>query len=140
MGRDFVDLKDGDTLEPFHINQIYKELRRWRKIKGSGRITIDGATDGESVPVINAALSPQMYFGVANGDITARSGSTAGSGTVTIKQLNGNSIQTAQITDLKVKNPSDTTMTSGNGIDDGQYVKVWKDGFGDWIVEPMECS
>jgi hypothetical protein len=140
MGRDFVDLKDGDTLEPYHLNQIYKELRRWRKLGGSGRVTVDGAQDGESVPTINVALSPQMYVGVANGVITARSGTTAGSGTVTIKQINGNSIQTAQITNLAVKNPSSTTMTSGDGIDSGQYVKVWKDAFGDWIVEPMECS
>jgi hypothetical protein len=140
MGRDFVDLKDGDTLEPFHINQIYKELRRWRKLKGSQRVQIVGANDGDSVPQIVVVINPMMYVGVANGDIPARSGTTVGEGIVTIKQFDGTTIEDAQTNDIDVKNPSDTTMTSGNGIDDGQYVKVWRDYFGDWIVEPMECS
>ena len=39
---DFPELKDGDQLEPWMLNVIYDELRRWRKLKGSGVVDVEG--------------------------------------------------------------------------------------------------
>ena len=140
MGRDFVDLKDGDRLEPYHINIIYKELRRWRKLRGASRVVIRGVADGESIPEIDIAFPPSGFVGVANGVISARSGTTAGTGVVTIKQLDGNTITDSQVSNVTVYNASSTTMTSGNGIASGQYVWVQRDAFGALWVSPLECD
>lgn len=140
MGRDFVDLKDGDVLEPYHINQIYKELRRLRKLKGSARVIVRGMQDGESVPEIDIALPPSGFIGVANGAIAPRVNSTVGSGSVIIKQISGNSLTNAQVSEVTAYNVSANTMTSGNGITNGAYVWVQRDAFGAMVVSPFECD
>lgn len=141
MARDFVDLNPGETLEPYHINMIYAELRRWRKIRGGTGVRLSGTTDQDSVPEISVLFPKVGFVGVANGDITARVGSTPGTGTVTVKQLDtDDELIDAQVTDIEVYNASVNTMTSGQGIDDGQYVWVQRDGFGRWWVAPLECS
>jgi hypothetical protein len=133
MGRDFVDLKDGDRLEPFHINIVYKELRRWRKLKGSQRVQIVGASDGDSIPQIVVVSHPLGHIGVASGTITARVNSTIGTGVVEIKQVSGNSLETAQTSNLTVFNVDSVSIASG------KYVWAQRDAFGDWYVSPLEC-
>lgn len=140
MGRDFAELKAGDRLEPYHLNQVYRELKRWRKLRGSARVILRGVADGESIPEIDIAFPPLGFVGVANGNITKRSGTTPGTGTVTIKQYDGSVLVDAQVSDLTVYNASSTGMTSGNGIDSGQYVWVQRDAFGTLWVSPLECS
>ncbi len=140
MARDFVDVKDGDRLEPFHINQIYKELRRLRKLRGSVHVQVDGMQDPDGVPQISVVFPPGGWLAVANGTITASVGNTVGTGTVTILQLNGNSVQAAQVNNLTVKNPTRDVGTVPGEISDGKRVWVQKDGFGDFWVAPLECE
>lgn len=52
MSRDFEDIKDGTVLEPFHLNVIYRELRRLRRMQATPPLTIQGMDSGESSPVI----------------------------------------------------------------------------------------
>lgn len=143
MGRDFDDLKDGSRLEPIHINLIYKELRRWRKLRITPPGVIQGAADGEGIPEI--VLYPQQtrYLGVANGTITARVNTTVGVGFVTVKKLDANSstIETAQVGDLTVYNASNSLAVANTttSINSGVYVWVERDPFGTWWVGPLEC-
>jgi hypothetical protein len=81
---------------------------------------------------------------VANGSIPARSGSAAGIGSVytvsgapaydSSNNLTGVTLSTGSV-GISVYNPSSTTMSSGNGIDSGQYCWV-QNG----MVIPLECA
>lgn len=63
MAHDFPYLKSGDELHPYHINEIYKELRRWRWATGDGGVIVDGAN--------SATVSPVFRLGsVSRGDST----------------------------------------------------------------------
>jgi hypothetical protein len=68
MARQFDDLKDGDTLEPYHINIIYRELRRLRKLKASPPLVLTGM-QGDDGPNLSSLDQPPMMIQLtANGD------------------------------------------------------------------------
>lgn len=72
MARDFVDLRDGDTLEPYHINICYRELRRWRKLKATWPLSLVGAESSDSPPAISyLGRKPIWIQLVTNGMSTA---------------------------------------------------------------------
>jgi hypothetical protein len=51
MPEHFPHVRDGDALTPAHLNVIYRELDRWRKLTGSGSIAVTNA-DSREPPVI----------------------------------------------------------------------------------------
>ena len=88
------------------------------------------------------------FLAVANGSIPARSGSSAGIGSVyavgTTVAFSGGTMSsctlTAGSTPYQVYNPSSTTMSSGQGINSGQYCWTMQDQNGMWMVVPLECA
>ncbi len=149
MPAEFEDLKDGDVLEPFHINRLNRELRRWRRAYAVPPLVIDGLMSSDSAPVFRMATgSGAGFLAVANGDIPARSGSTLGVGSVFSVSVDptysGDTLTDAaastDATDYDVVNASSTTMTSGHGIDDGMYCWVEQGADGLFYVAPLECA
>jgi len=72
MARRFPELKDGDRLEPVHLNIIYRELNRWRSLQAVPPMRIAGAEDGVSNieisgPPSNSYLIKLTATGDANG-------------------------------------------------------------------------
>jgi hypothetical protein len=57
----FPRLKDGQQLEPQHLNMIYAELERWNKIIGAGGIVV---TNGVAGPVVSGGGSVTVVAGV----------------------------------------------------------------------------
>jgi hypothetical protein len=53
MPRDFPRLKAGDVVQPWLFNVIFDELRRWRKLSGTGDVTVSGANTSTIPPVIS---------------------------------------------------------------------------------------
>jgi hypothetical protein len=133
MPREFDDLKDGTELEPFHLNIIYRELRRLRKMTASPPLVLEGMESSVSAPLLRGSQIPRAGLGQANGDITARSGTTPGAGTVDIWQNNAGTLEATGDT-VDVANV-------GIAITDGKFV-WWQenDDDGETYVAPLECS
>ena len=148
MPRGFQDLKDGETLEPFHINIIYRELRRWRRAYAVPPMVIDGLMSSDSPPIFRGGASVGGFLAVANGNIPKRSGSAAGVGSVfsvtSTPTYSGGSLTSVSLstdsTAYDVVNGSSTAMTSGNGIDSGMYCWVEQGTDGLLYVTPLECA
>jgi hypothetical protein len=148
MARDFIYMKDGDQIAPYHFNQIYDELNRWRKLRGSGHVSVNGAKDGTSVPSIDVTIPRDGYVCVAgNGGISAAVNSTVGSGSAIIYQRDGSSLveltaNGASLTELTVYNAARDTAngTVLGSISAGTRVWVQRDAFGDYWVAPLECE
>ena len=131
------NFKRGDPLNHETINEL---IRRTEPpvVRGSGAVSVRTGHRGQVQVAVPSIL---RFVGVANGDIPARSGSSWGTGTVTRYEydaVSGDDDSTGQ--DFDVVNPSSTMMSSGNGIDDGQYCWVEEDSDGNLVVTPLECS
>lgn len=57
---DFPELKDGDTMEPWHYNILARDANRWRKITVVPPLSIEGA-DGDT-PVISLTDPPSFFI------------------------------------------------------------------------------
>jgi hypothetical protein len=60
MPSDLPTLHDGDLLEPWHLNVIYAELKRWRKLRGVTPIAVNGA-DSDAAPTLHIDITPPMF-------------------------------------------------------------------------------
>lgn len=130
-------VKPGDEITAADWNTLLDLVRMSMLLPvGSTGINIKPRTDGTTLEAIRHV---DRYLAVANGNITPRSGSTAGTGSVYLVTVAGTTLSTSSIA-LDVINPSSTTMTSGHGIDSGQYCWVEEGPSGVWIVSPLECS
>jgi len=89
MAREFDDIKDGTVLEPYHLNIIYRELRRLRKMTAAPPLVLDGMTSTTSPPVLWGQSSGGAIVVKTSSAITARSGTTAGTGTGTPQVFDG---------------------------------------------------
>src|SRR5208337_5655180 len=96
-----------------------------------------------AIPQFRAPDLQDGFLAVAQGAIPAQSGTTAGVGTVYAVSWTATYDGTGAFTSVmlttgtipvSVYNPSSTTMSSGNGIDSGQY--CWVQG---GLVVPIEC-
>lgn len=85
MPRDFPEIRDGDPIEPWHLNIVYRELRRLRKMRGGGTITVQNA-DGTLPPLIVQGGFSIAAIGVASGTIGPYS-SGCGTGSFTIQDV-----------------------------------------------------
>ena len=141
MPEEFRDLRGGDELEPIHLNKIYRFLRKLLKLRVTYPMRIDGWGSADAVPTITVMGWDNFYVGETTTAITARSGTTLGTGTVKLQMEDGaGNIMDVATNTLTVWNASAATMTSTNGIDSGMKVFVRRDRFGDWWVFPLECT
>lgn len=131
----FPRLKDGQQLEPRHLNIIYRELERWNKIQGAGGIVVENR---ESGPVINgggsgAAVTVNgLTRVISTSAITGRSGTTPGTGSGAIVTYNGTAYGTGDAVTLK-------TVSSG-GHATGKYGwAVFDTEDEDYHIVSMDC-
>lgn len=54
MPADLPRLADGDAVEPYHLNDAYRELRRLRRLQGAGGVVAEGF-DGNGGPKLSLA-------------------------------------------------------------------------------------
>src|SRR4051794_30970905 len=93
MATEFPKLKSGDELTPWHLNIIYRELDRWRRLKFAGPVAYSGIDSASSPPVVTIlGTGAQGRPGKASGDIAAASGDTPGTGTVAIWRYDGSTM------------------------------------------------
>ena len=134
---DKLNFKPGDQLAAADLQAMLEALRRPGAIvRGGAGVDVRQGARGQ---VQITGTSPLRFVGVANGNITARSGSTWGTGSVTRYGFDGTHDYTTSV-NYDVVNPSSTKMGSGNGIDSGQYCWVEEDSDGHLVVMPLECS
>jgi len=134
MPRDFPELKDGDQLEPFHLNIIYRELRRWRKSVFVPPIIIDGLTSSDTPPVFRIGRGPQNYRGVVTTAIPTGTISTPSTtGVVTLYNWDGAN-STAGETGVQVLN--DFTLSASIAV--GKVVRLQLIDGALWFVQ-AEC-
>lgn len=73
MGKRFEMLKDGDELQPHHINAIHRELNRWRSLRAVPPLRILGVEDGMSNPEISMPnLRPLLIKLTTTGDANGK--------------------------------------------------------------------
>jgi hypothetical protein len=80
MPNRFPKLQDGDELQPWHLNVIYRELERWRQAKCQGAFDIVGA-DSDSPPTFIAyepdrAIPADSGSGFAAGSVASPASQT----------------------------------------------------------------
>lgn len=124
---------DGD------VTHVYNACRRL-KAGGVGIVLPLTWMDGCWMPQI-----PNFAIGRASGDISARSGSSYGTGLVDLYESDaaygyGYGYEDGPSDNIEVLNASYDLTDSGNGIDDGTYVSVAWDVLGNPWVAPLECS
>lgn len=130
-------LARGDVFTAERLAAIEEELRRLGNFSGGAGIVARQSKGGLQI----SAVQPNTrYLAVASGDITPRSGSTAGTGQVDRQYIDSTgAIASTGEALLDVLNPSSSTMATGKSILTGLYCWVEQDCFGTWIVAPLEC-
>jgi hypothetical protein len=106
----FPRLKDGDQLEPRHINIIYAELERWNKTIGAGGVVFENRVSG---PVISGAGGGIGGVGDGLALLVMAIGSTstiAAGGTATVTLYDGDTLGTNT---AEVTNPGPDTVPDG---------------------------
>jgi hypothetical protein len=78
-----TEFRDGDTLEPWHLNLIFDFIRRWDKFDVSPPLSFDGSSDS---PPSLSLLEPETLvpFQAGSGIAAATSLTSLGSATVTL--------------------------------------------------------
>lgn len=105
----FPRLKDGQQLEPRHLNIVYRELERWNKIQGAGGIVVENR---ESGPVVmggvggGGVIASEITRVRSTSAVTGRSGSTPGSGTGVLIAYDGVSYSDGSAVTLKTSSSS----------------------------------
>ena len=61
MPREFEELRDGDKVEPYHFNIIYRELRRLKRMTAVPPLALDGM-QGDSPPSLKCFLQPPILI------------------------------------------------------------------------------
>ena len=131
------NFKAGDPLSHETMNAIVRALKPPDVRVGPGLSVRRGARGQVQL----TTGRPMQFVGSANGNITARSGSAWGTGSVSIVDFDPIA-GTENVTSVSydVVNPSSNTMSDGYGIDSGQRCWVQEDDAGNLIVSPLECS
>jgi hypothetical protein len=114
MPRDFTLMEDGDELTIDHINVIYQELTRWRKLVGSGAIHVDDA-DGEGPPTIvdlrMRSISPAtLTASLAAGSLASP---TTAAGTLLLPTGTSGALTATGGRSITIYNASTTAVASG---------------------------
>jgi hypothetical protein len=140
-------VKPGEPITAAAWNELVDLIQRAQIILGpdSG---LDGMPGPRGFAIKARKDNNGGFLAVADGNITARSGTTLGKGKAKLVAVNvtisGSVITayTASVTSFSysVYYGSSHTMTSGNGIDSGMYCWVQPDQSGLLAVAPLDCS
>lgn len=135
LGRRLPKFRKGDPFPSAQqLNDLVEAIRRAQPLKGRG-IALQDTPDGTVI----SATSPGQTGRLAqtSGVITARSSSTAGTGTVKLCTLDPS---TRIITVGSVTQTVYNFAASPNtGIPDGKYCWIAQDEAGNWWVISVEC-
>jgi hypothetical protein len=132
-------IKPGDPIRAADMMALRDAIQRQRLIPGGAGVVIEETEQGT---LLRPGFTISFWFGVAKGDIPARSGSTLGTGVVTVHYDHDDGTthtDTSGDFDLEVVNISSNTMGAGEGITDGTMCFVQKDAYGTLLVAPAEC-
>jgi hypothetical protein len=81
----FPNVKDGDSLAPWMLNIIYRELERWRRMVASPPLAIDSAESSVSPPLLYSLATDELVpILTGSGGIAAGTYGSPGSATVTL--------------------------------------------------------
>lgn len=138
--------KSGDPITADRLNEMLDLIvRQDLNVADQSTVSLQQSAIGT---LLDVDIPSQGMLAIANGNIPAQSGSAAGVGSVylvtavgtyTVDTLNSVALTTGNIAYYGY-NPSSTTMSSGNGIDSGQYCWVQYDQNGMLCITPLECS
>lgn len=125
----FPRLKDGQQLEPQHINMIYAELERWNKTIGAGGIVFENRVSG---PVISGGGSGMI---AGEGERLAKlpSGGIASGATGTVTFYEDETTLSTET--ASARNPWATAAPSLRKCVVGSLVGI--DG---WVVKYWDCA
>jgi hypothetical protein len=130
--------RKGQVIKADDLNRLAEAIERVHIERGQcSGLEIDETPGGTSLRVKRMT---DGYIGVASGNITARSGSTPGAGSVTLQEYDATNELYSLGVSIPVLNASSSTMTSGNGINSGQYCWCQQDVNGFYWVSPLECA
>lgn len=126
-----LEFEKGDRLMAAHMTEIVRRLDRLEGVRTSGRLQsrrgVRGPLELAYVEGVTSSLC------VTNGAITARSGTTPGTGSVDFYWRNSSGA-------LEATGQSEAVYNPGIAISSGKYAWAQMDSFGDWYVAPLECS
>ncbi len=128
-------LKPGDELTVAYMN----ELRDWA-VQGSimdvgAGLSGTGTPNGWSIGLSDNLPGRAGFLAKTNGTITARSGTTLGTGSVFLTTISGSTITVTSET-MTVSNFSSTT----GGIATATYVWVEEDSVGNFFITAVDCG
>lgn len=132
MAREFDDIKDGTALEPWHLNIIYRELRRLRKMTAAPPLALDGMTSTSSPPLLWSRSGESGSPGKASGDITAATGDTPGTGTADYWEYDGSA--------MVATGASEDVLNLDTLISSGKWVWIQRGTDGMFYVSPLQCE
>lgn len=114
MPKDFELMQDGDELTIDHINVIYQELMRWRRMTGSGAIDVDSAAGEDPPTIVDArmkALSPATLTGaLAAGSLASP---TTAAATLLLPTGSSGALTATGGASITIYNASTTAVASG---------------------------
>ena len=138
--------KKGDPITANRLNDMLDSILRLDiSVPQGNPLRLQQSTTGTA---LSLDMTGYGFLAIANGTITNRSGTSCGVGSVfkvsttpifTSGQISGVTLESGTIP-IQVYNPSSAKMTSGNGIDSGQYCWVQMDDSGMYIVQALDCS
>lgn len=132
MRRSFPRLKDGDPIEPYHLNVIYRELERWNKASSSGAIRFLNREGGPHWFLASAGAEGEFVGLVDASGFTARSGTTLGHGTVRRYRVNADDTVTDTGIDDRVLNFTGGALAGSKWC---RYARV----NGQLVLTSIEC-
>ncbi len=127
-------IKPGDELTAKWLNDVRQAAVEGSIAELGPGFTAMPTPNGWSIG-LNSTGGSGGFWAKTNGTITARSGTTLGTGTVFLLNVVGTAITVTTDT-LSVVNYSSTT----GGIPDAIYVFVQDDGFGNWSITSVDCG
>jgi hypothetical protein len=130
----FSNIKRQKPNEPIEARtlRMTAEAAEWAsRIKANSPLAIQATGAGPLLRLAGMLFS--VYIATANGTITARSGTTPGSGNATLQTWNGTVLASLGI-DMPVKNFSAAT----GGISTGKYLVILKIMGAYWVIS-VEC-
>lgn len=137
MARVFPYFSDGDPLEPVTINDIYRELERWRKAQAVPPMIISGA-EGDTPPIFSVQVPKEgVYFCQPGSSVAGASGTwpaiTAVSFAADIYKVVGSKI---------TKFAASATIRNwyAAGLDANKTTNVRPDGSGAWVAIAESCT
>lgn len=129
MFRTLKRFRKGDALTSAKLNELVDAINQNQVTAGPG-LKAFVSTAGTYLCGIRPARGQVAY---TTSSITARSGTTAGSGTATLQFLSSTTITTTGIPDVTAYSYSATAIASG------KYCWVQQDTNGTWWVISVEC-